>query len=231
MKLNRTRALFLVGTIAAVGCVVDSSDDDDGGDDNEAGAGGSSGSAGSAGSATGGKGGTSGSAGTYTGGTSGTAGDGGATCLGDDRDPQVTCEDFMGAGGVGAGGEGYGGGGGAGPTCDEMADLQADYCTELWTNLKPAVANDARTCMNAQTPEEVCSWAVTWSCAQEAILAACPDDTADDECETIHADCADIVDIPVSECSLVLSGMTQAGRDAVVACEYCDLWLCAGAAE
>jgi hypothetical protein len=224
MKLNRTQALFLVGTIAAVGCVVESSDDDGAGDDNEAGAGGS---AGSAGSATGGKGGSSGSsgtAGTSTGGTSGSGGEGGAaTCLGDERDPQVTCGDFM-----GAGGEGYGGGAGAGPTCGEMADAQTEFCTDLWTNLKPAVANDARTCMNAQSPEDVCSWVFTYGCAQEAILAACPDDTADDECQTIYDDCPEI---PVSECSLVLSGMTQAGRDAVVACEYCDLWFCAGAAE
>jgi hypothetical protein len=226
MKLNRTQALFLVGTIAAVGCVVESSDDDSTGDDNEAGAGGS------AGSATGGQGGSSGSAGTTTGGTSGSGGEGGgATCLGDERDPQVTCGEFMGAGGVGAGGDGYGGGGGSGPTCDEMAEAQADFCTGLWTNLKPAVANDARTCMNAQSPEDICTWAYTYGCAQEAILAACPDETADDECETIHADCADIADIPVSECSLVLSGMTQAGRDAVVACEYCDLWFCAGVLE
>jgi len=58
MKLNRTQALFLVGTIAAVGCVVENSDDDSTGDDNDAGAGGS------AGSGTGGKG---GSAGTDTG--------------------------------------------------------------------------------------------------------------------------------------------------------------------
>jgi len=225
MKLNRTQALFLVGTIAAVGCVVENSDD--GGDDNEAGAGGSSGSGGSKGGSSG----SSGSSGTYTGGSSsgGAGGEGGgATCL-DGAAPQVMCADFMepGAGGVGAGGEGYGGAGGVGPTCEGMADAQGLVCDAFWTNFKPVVSNAARTCTNAQTPEDICTWDFTFGCAAEAILAACPDEAADAPCADIIAACPDIAP---ADCSSILSGMTPAGRDLVVSCAtesaLCDLWFC-----
>jgi hypothetical protein len=231
MKLNRTQALFLVGTIAAVGCVVENSDDGAGDDQ---GGGGSSGSGGSKGGSSG----SSGSSGTYTGGTSG-GGEGGATCM-DETGPQVMCADFMepgaggvGAGGVGSGGEGYGGAaGGAGPSCEGMGYLQSLFCTDLWTNFKPGVANAARTCMNAQTPEELCTWDTSFSCAREAILGACPDPSADEDCEAIRLYCPDVTP---AECSSVLSGMTETGRAMVVSCAaealICDLWVCAGVAS
>jgi hypothetical protein len=231
MKLNRTQALFLVGTIAAIGCVVENSDDGGDGDN------GSAGDAGEGGTSGGTTGGSAGSAGNYTGGTNsggtsmgGGGGQGGETCL-DDATSPVACADFAepGAGGMGAGGESYGGAGGAGPACESLG--QDFFCADLWTNFKPGVANAARTCMNAQTSEDLCTWDFTFGCASEAILAACPDDSANDECEAIMAGCPDLT---LADCSSVLGAMTQAGRDMVVTCAAesleCNPWICAGVA-
>jgi hypothetical protein len=232
MILNRTQALFLVGSIAAASCVVHNEE----GDDEETGGGSGTGGGDTGGSSTGGKstGGTAGKGGSYTGGSN--TGGTGATCN-DDVGTPVSCDGFMepGAGGesgAGYGGEGYGGAGGAGPSCEGMAYLQTDFCDGLWDTFKPAVANNARTCMKAQAPADICVWDTTFGCAMEAMLGACPDDTADDECATIQETCPDLTDV---DCHNVLNGMTQAGRDAVVSCAAetleCNLWICAGVAS
>jgi hypothetical protein len=114
MKLNRARALMLVSTLAAVGCVVNQTDGDDEGSGgepaNEGGSSGTGGSAGKGGAA--GKGGSSGSAGEASAGETSASGAPGAG--GDGAAGASAGAAGEGVGGEGSGGDAAGGGGASG---------------------------------------------------------------------------------------------------------------------
>jgi hypothetical protein len=250
--INRAKALLLVGTISA-GCA--SANDDEGpgnagaagtaaagtGGSSSAGRGGTGGGAGTAGAPSAGAG---GSGGTSTGGTGpGGGGTAGTPSLGgpDAGGPDAGNPD---AGNPDAGGPIASDAGGDGGTCDDSGELvitcdnldQNDCsglesllssdCEMLEFILKPVAANAARSCMIELEPPELCDISNTYSCIVEALGASCPDAEAADECTTIATECEN--EPSFSACSSLLSGMTQDGRDQMVACATvaCDLFVC-----
>lgn len=256
MKLNRARALFLVGTIAAVACTVEDGDDNGdggaGGDDSggSSGKGGSAGSAGKGGSA-GSSAGTAGSGGTEAGaaGAAGNPGEGGDGGVGPSPGgaPGAGGAAEGGASGDNWGGSGNEGGAGAAPSCDEESTwsvscegLNASACEGIQTFLedqcgmssvlfKGYVSDSVRSCMIALSDSALCDATNTYSCIQEGLLGSCPDAGVEDDCAEIASSCAEGV-INLAECSTYLSGMTEAGRTQVVSCVAdggtCDLWTC-----
>jgi hypothetical protein len=138
-----------------------------------------------------------------------------------------------GEGGTGAtGGSATGGGGGAGGGtggggCDDSMGTPAEctslgtdcqpYCEAATNKFKPAVAEAATTCLAASTDCILDGF----KCQVEALKGACADSSADDECATAEAACPP----PVAgepTCHELMDGMTQAGRDALLACAQTD---------
>ena len=252
MKLSRSHALLLVGTIAAAGCVVENSDDDaakggEGGDGATGGTAGSgtagkgvagSGKAGSSSSA--GKGG-SGSAGKSSGGTAGSGtgiagsssvAEGGATSGGEGGQSQAGQTSNGGAGGEG-GTATCNDGDAAQLSCDALDTSSCDIkafldseCAMTWTTMKPSISNVARNCMLGLSQDELCNDATNvYHCVDQALKDACPDETVKDSCDQIVANCPTAAD----SCSTYLSGLKQAGRDEMVSCmeSWCDFYICA----
>ena len=248
MYIHRAKALLLVGTISA-GCA---SNDDDG--PGNAGAAGAAGSGGSGGSSQGGGGaGGAGTGGTASNGGSGQGGGGaggsaasGGSGQGDADAGQL---DELPDTGLDAGNSDVpdaAGDAGGTLTCDDTADtlvncddlgqtecvglesFLSSECEMLAFNLKPAATNAARNCMIALEPPELCDTANTYDCIAAALASSCPDAAADDDCATI-GDACDDSSPALSACSAALSGMTQSGRDQMVACmttDLCDLYSC-----
>jgi hypothetical protein len=248
MKLNRSHALLLVGTLAAGACVTEVSDDD--GAPGGAGSGAKGGTGGAA---------TGGVSGQATGGKSGGGGKGGAAGANDAG--ASTSEGGMAGSIVEGGGEGGGsaqggqapvaGAGGEGGehgacydgaadevTCDALNTTGCDIkdfldakCAMTSTNMKPGVSNAARNCMLALTPTELCDDALnTYHCVDQALRGACPDATAKPSCDQILAfpACSGKTDVTAETCEAYLSGLTDAGRTQMVTCMegYCDLYSC-----
>lgn len=245
MKLNRSHALFLVGTIAAAGCVVKESDDDGNGGESGEGSGAKGGS--------GGKGGTAGSsnAGTSTGGWAGKAGGAGtagqgyggkagsSSTAGSSNVAGAAGEagaDTGNAGNGGASGEGGAGGEGGAAECNDegatpvsCSGLNSDACsiTEFldaecamfWQVMKPGAANRARQCMLDLEEDALCDATNTYACIDEALKASCPDETVADDCESIVSSCA-AGESPVTneDCASYLNGLNGEGRDQMVSC-------------
>lgn len=249
MKLNRSHALLLVGTIAAAGCVVENGDDDNGGGGESGEGSGKGGSSGTAGAATGGsagssagKGGTAGkgSAGSNTAGSSTSAGtSSGAGAGGEAGDDGAGGQTSMG----GAGGEG----GSAecndldavqvtceglnSATCD-IATFLDDECAMTWQVMKPAVSNASRECMLGLKQSALCDATNSYDCIDAALQGACPDATVTPDCDTIIASCDESgTAIAAEACASYLNGLNEAGRAQMVSCmtldTLCSLHSCA----
>lgn len=253
MYINRAKALLLVGTISA-GCA--SACDDEGTDNTGAagtagaGRGGDAPSAGGSGQGGGGagSGGSPSAGGSGAGG--GGAGAGGAPSAGgsgqsvpDAGDADAGVPD---AGDPDAGEPEHSDAGDGGTlTCDDTVGTGVS-CVDLGQNdcvglegflssecemiafiMKPVPADAARNCMIALDPPDLCDATNTYACIAAALDSSCPDPEADDECTTIADACGQTVD-EFNECTSTLSGMTQTGRDQMVACmdPACDLYAC-----
>jgi hypothetical protein len=254
MKLNRSHALLLVGTLAAGACVTQTSDDDS--------TGGQGGTGGKGGSAGAGKGGVAGHA---TGGTSGTgavSASGGKGGNAGENSAGMTSEAGMGGssvvegggegGGSAQGGEtsssGAGGEGGAGVCddtlasqlgCDGLAtsscsikDFLDAECAMTWKNMKPSISNVARNCMLELSQAELCNDATnTYHCVDHALQLACPDASVKPLCDQIlaYGACSGKSDVTADTCQTYLSGLTPNGRNEMVTCMegYCDFYTCA----
>ena len=250
MKLNRSHALLLVGTIAAAGCVVENGDDDDGGGGESGEGSGKGGSSGTAGAATGGTAGsTTGKGGSAGTGTAGKGGSAGNSTAGSSSNPGGAGGE---AGDVGAAGQpfagGAGGEGGAGEcndldaaqvsceglnsaTCD-IATFLDDECAMTWSVMKPAVSNAARECMLGLKQSALCDATNTYDCIDAALKGACPDETVTDDCEGILSSCDESgTTITPADCASYLNGLNEAGRYQMVACmtldTLCSLHSCA----
>lgn len=253
MKLNRTHALLLVGTLAAGACVTESSDDDSTG--GQSGSGGKGGKGGTAGSATGGK------AGHATGGVGATSGAGGKGGNAGANEAGSVSEGGMAGSVVEGGGEGgivaeggatstsgAGGEGGAAVcddtlatqlTCDDLnttscgiKDFLDAECAMTWKNMKPSISNVARNCMLELTQSELCDDATnTYHCVDHALQLACADATAAAPCEQIlaYSSCSGKTEVTAETCQTYLSGLTANGRSQMVSCmeNFCDLYTCA----
>ena len=251
MKLNRAHALLLVGTLAAGGCVVESSDDDSGGQSGTAGRAGNGGSGGkgSAGSSAAGK-----SNGGMSGTSAATGDNGGMSEAGTPSEGGMagSVSEGGGEGGVVAEGgassvSGAGGEGGAECndsladelTCDDLdtstcgiKDFLDASCAMTWKNMKPSISNVARNCMLGLSHAELCDDATnTYQCIDQALHDACPDETVVPLCADILAttSCGSKTGVTADTCQTYLSGLTQNGRDEMVSCleSDCDFYSCA----
>lgn len=243
MKLSRSHALFLVGTLAAAACTVENADDDDN-NKGGAGSGAKGGSAGTSGSGTGGTGvagqGTGGAAAGKggAGGTVETGGSGNATNAGEagysagegGAGGYSAGEGGMGGYSAGEGGTsstaegGAGGEGGVASVCD---DTQADQlgCEDLNTS----------SCGNQTFLDAKC--AMTWknmkpsisNVARNCMLELSQDDLCNDSLKTyacidqaLHDACPD--DTVTSDCDTILGFGSCSGKSEVTA-ETCSTYL------
>lgn len=79
---------------------------------------------------------------------------------------------------------------------------------------KPKIAERAVSCMNKLGPDAVCA-AMTYECKDAALRSACPDPTADADCQAIATACPKS---SLTECRRYLSGLNASGRARVVDC-------------
>lgn len=78
----------------------------------------------------------------------------------------------------------------------------------------PLVAVAAVSCMTSLTSKEVCDAAQTESCARTALAQACPDSTVSQLCQVAAGPCK----ISLSDCSALLSGLNDPGKEGVARC-------------
>jgi len=247
MKLSRSHALLLVGTIAAAGCVVENTGDDGGAGQGGDGSG-ATGGGGSSGSGTAGKG-VAGSGGSSASGGKGGSGNAGASSTETGGSGNAGASSGAGGESGGEGGQGQAGqmpntgGEGGAATCDDNDAIQlscggldtsacdiAEFldaeCAMTWTIMKPSISNVARNCMLELTQDELCNDATNvYHCVDHALQTACPDEAVQDSCDQIVTYCPGTADT----CSTYLSGLKQAGREQMVSCMegYCDFYSCA----
>jgi hypothetical protein len=93
------------------------------------------------------------------------------------------------------------------------ASFQVGQCNDAKTTMKPFIAQQTIQCIldNAAA----CDPTKTYQCKDAAVHIACPDPTADDECDTIHTACSAV---SVDECKQYLSGLKQPARNDMVSC-------------
>jgi hypothetical protein len=93
------------------------------------------------------------------------------------------------------------------------ASFQVGQCNDAKSTMKPFIAQQTIQCIldNAAA----CDPTKTYQCKDAAVHIACPDPTADDECDTIHTACSAV---DVGECKQYLSGLKQTGRNSMVSC-------------
>jgi hypothetical protein len=120
----------------------------------------------------------------------------------------------------------------AASACEGIETFLNDECAIAGQTLKGYVADAVRSCMIGLPEAELCDSSNTYACLQQGLLASCPDDTTNDDCETILATC-EAGTVSAADCSTYLSGMLPEGRAQMVACIQsssplsCDLWSCA----
>ncbi len=232
MLIDRTKALLLVGALAATACVVKKSDDGAAG---AGGAGANGGNAGNGGSGGGSAGTTGGSAGT-TGGSAGTTGGSAGTTGG-------SAGTAGGAGGA-TGGSGGATGGSGGAVCDDSVgtpdcsvlpaptgegDCGAplEFCDGLTGKVKPARQVEAITCLSAIT--DSCDYAAAYACVDSMLANSCPnqDDGTSAACNVIVMGCGTAV--AQEDCETYVNGLTEAASGYFLGCatDFCDLYSCA----
>jgi hypothetical protein len=197
MRIDRSRFLVLVGALAAGACTVNS-------ENTQTGDGGGSQTADS-GSST-------------DGGTDGPAVEGGDASGGDDGGEGGVCDDTV----------------GSAADCSTLADAgnadagcgttAAQQCAALNTNLKPKVARAALAC--ALAAADVCPQSF-YTCAKQALNAACADSTANADCTDIVGNCSGAT---AADCHALVDGLNATGRQAVVTCSQSTSSPCTGAA-
>ena len=240
MEIQRVKFLLIASALAAPACVTTVTDENAG-----SGTGGSSGSStGGAQNATGGRNGGTGGRGTggnpSTGGSSTGGTDAGKTdgsAGGSDgsaggSDGSAGSDGSSGDGAISDGSVSIDANRPDGNVCDDdtitggygdcnllaadactVASFQVGQCNDAKSTMKPFIAQQTIQCIldNAAA----CDPTKTYQCKDAAVHIACPDPTADDECDTIHTACSAV---DVAECKQYLSGLKQAGRNSMVSC-------------
>lgn len=231
MLIDRTKALLLVGALAANACVIKESSDDEntggtsanGGNGGDSGSGGSStagtgGSAGGAGGTTGGTGGAVGGTGGATGGTGGatggtggtTGGTGGATCDDSVGTALTDCDTQFPA-----------------PTTEGVCDIRNELCYMVAGKLKPGRDDAVANCLTNLT--DACDYAAGYACFYDALKDSCPDSAVTQDCESMVTACSGTATVDQNECEMYTSGMNEAARTVFAECMAtdCDVYLCA----
>ena len=100
------------------------------------------------------------------------------------------------------------------------------HCEEYKLSFKPKIAERAVACVVAQAGAQLGDGCRTYQCGDEALQGACLDPTADLACLAVAKSCNTSVD----ECRGLLSGMSDAGRQKMLACAMAGcrfgLWSC-----
>ena len=125
-------------------------------------------------------------------------------------DTRASCDDNIGAGGdCGGSFDGY--------PSNEVCPGPIAFkrrCNAYSANFKPKVAQAAVACL-ATGKMRNCNSCIPYSCGHKALMGACPDPTADDDCDTIEQSCSDMSRVT---CRSYLSGMNAKGRAGMVDC-------------
>jgi len=79
---------------------------------------------------------------------------------------------------------------------------------------KAKIAERAVQCMHKLTPDAVCS-AMTYECREAAMKSACPDPSADADCQSMAKKCPKM---SMNECTQNMNGLNAAGRAEVIKC-------------
>jgi len=79
---------------------------------------------------------------------------------------------------------------------------------------KAKIAERAVMCMHKLTPDGVCG-AMTYECREAALRSACPDPSADADCQAMAKKCPKV---SMNECKQLMSGLNAAGRAEVMKC-------------
>jgi hypothetical protein len=87
-------------------------------------------------------------------------------------------------------------------------------CSAHNADFKPHIAAIANACLK-QAQGASCNGCKIFGCSHEALMTACPDPTADADCDVISGRCNDV---DKNRCRSYLSGMTAKGRAAMVEC-------------
>ncbi len=87
-------------------------------------------------------------------------------------------------------------------------------CNVYTRYFKARIAHEAGECLKKATGR-ACDGCKFFRCGHESLMTACVDHNADYECGVIDSVCTDV---SKNRCLSYLSGMNQAGRDAMVAC-------------
>lgn len=99
------------------------------------------------------------------------------------------------------------------PSC-AFSTAAAQRCAMFRTEFDPLVAVAAVSCMTSLTSKELCDAAQTESCARSALAQACPDSTVSQLCQVAAGPCK----ISQSDCSGLLSGLNDQGKEGVARC-------------
>lgn len=149
----------------------------------------------------------------------GTGGSGGTTAAG-------------GQGGTTAQGGQGGQGGVGGSVCDDTvgADVDCspaaqtlcgqfavDACEGAKTVFKPRVGENAAVCIVALPADADCQ--PVYDCRRDALNGACPDSTADADCEQLVAACGDAT---AEQCHSYVDGLNEQGRAEMLTCAVTD---------
>jgi hypothetical protein len=100
------------------------------------------------------------------------------------------------------------------------------HCEDYKAAFKPKIAERAVACVVGQTGSQLGDGCRTYQCGDEALGGACLDPTAALPCLAISRSCNTTID----ECTGLLSGMNETGRQKIVACAAAGcrfgLWSC-----
>jgi hypothetical protein len=125
-------------------------------------------------------------------------------------DTRTSCDDNIGPGGDCSGSfDGY-------PSNEVCPGPQLfrRRCNAYNTNFKPKVAETAIACLGTGKMRH-CNSCIPYSCGHRALMGACPDASADADCDKIELACSGMSRV---QCHSYLAGMTAKGRATMVDC-------------
>ncbi len=102
--------------------------------------------------------------------------------------------------------------------CQSGSNL-VEQCDGYKRAFKPRIAAQAFGCIARMPATKKCDGCATQSCGYDALMDACPDPTADADCEEIGKRCEAF---DTSRCRAFLSGMTTQGRLSMKTCMMSD---------
>jgi hypothetical protein len=105
-------------------------------------------------------------------------------------------------------------------------NLAAPRCLQYRESFKPKVARAAIECLKRLKGAQLCDPVIINKCGHEALMAACPGDTAvEQSCTTLLTSCKTATPGPTpADCKQTLSGMNDTGRKKMATCleKLCD---------